>query len=114
MLPSARAAKNTARMLRSGDFVASAVATAALVKPSVEPGVRFVKLPAKTPPAVKSGAPARGKPWGSMTVIVPSPELPFGALANHGLPKPLLNEIPSGRLTDGRSLVTAAGFLMLF
>ena len=44
---------------------------------------------------------------------MPSPSLPFGALANHGRPKPLLNEMPSGRLTDGRSFVAALGFLML-
>ena len=49
-----------------------------------------------------------------MTVIVPSPALPFGAFANQGRPKPLLNEIPNGRLTDGRSAVTAAGFLRPF
>src|SRR6059036_655941 len=113
MLPSASAAKNTALMPKSGDLVASAVAMAAVVRPPGELGVRFVRLPAKTPPAVKSGAPARGKPCASMTVIVPSPALPFGAFANQGRPKPLLNEIPNGRLTDGRSAVTAAGFLRI-
>src|SRR5215831_392579 len=114
MLPSASAAKNTALIPKSGDLVASPVATAALVRPPVESGVRFVRLPAKTPPAVASGAPASGKPCGSMTVIVPSPVLPVGALANHGRPNPLLNEIPNGRLTAGRSAVTAPGLVMAF
>ena len=68
-------------------------------------------VPVNTPPAVGSGAPASGKPPGSTTEIVPSPSLPFGALANHGRPKPLLNEMPSGRLTDGRSLVDRSRIL---
>src|SRR4030095_12177452 len=114
MLPSARAAKNTARIDKSGDFVASAVATAALVSPPIDAGLRFVSVPVNTPPAVRSGAPRRPIPLGSVTEIVPSPELPDGALANHGLPNPLLNEMPSGRLTDGRSAVAASGLLRPF
>src|ERR1700730_18387236 len=114
MLPSASAAKNTALIDRSGDLVASAVATAALVRPPVGAALRFVRLPVKTPPAVTKGAPLRGIPLGSMTVIVPSPALPVGAFANHGRPKPLFNEMPSGRLTAGRSFVTAAGLLAPF
>ena len=113
MLPSASAAKNTALIDKSGDFVMSAVATAALVKPPTDAVLRFVTVPVNTPPAVGSGAPASGNPPGSTTEIVPASSLPFGALANHGRPKPLLNEMPSGRLTDGRSLVAALGFLTL-
>src|SRR5215831_9168100 len=101
-------------MPQPGDLVASAAAIAALVRPPAESGTRFVRLPAKPPPAVTSGAPARGKPCGSSTVIVPSPALPSGAFANQGRPKPLLNEIPNGRLTAGLSAVTAPGFLMPF
>jgi hypothetical protein len=56
-----------------------------------------------------SGAASRPTPFGSVTEIVPLPEAPFGALANHGRPKPLLKEMPSGRLTDGRSFVIAPG-----
>src|SRR5438309_4550222 len=98
----------------SGDLVASAVATAPVVSPCVDALLRFVKLPAKTPPATGSGAPASGMPLGSVTLIVPSAVLPLGALANHGRPKPLFSEIPSGRLTGGRSFVTAAGLLRPF
>jgi hypothetical protein len=64
-----------------------------------------VTVPVNTPPAVGSGAPASGNPPGSTTEIVPASSLPFGAFANHGRPKPLLNEMLSGRLTDGKSLV---------
>src|SRR4029079_19144031 len=113
MLPSASAAKNTARIDKSGDFVMSAVATAALVKPPIDAALRFVIVPVNTPPAIGSGAPASGNPPGSTTEIVPAASLPLGALANHGRPKPLLNEIPSGRLTDGSAFVTALGFLTL-
>src|SRR6478609_3965539 len=113
MLPSASAAKNTALIDKSGDFVISAVATAAWVKPPIDVALRLVTVPVNTPPAVGSGAPASGNPPGSTTEIVPASSLPFGALANHGRPKPLFNEMPSGRLTDGRSLVEALGFLML-
>ena len=53
-----------------------------------------------------------------MTVIVPSPwpspSLPYGALANQGRPKPLLSEMPSGRLTAGMSAVTVGGFTFKF
>src|SRR5437899_881427 len=108
-LPSARAARNTARPLvdGSGDFVTSAVASAAAVIPCVDVELWFVRLPENTPPATVSGAPLSGAPLGSITVIVPSPMLPFGALANHGRPNPLLSEIPSGRLTAGIPAVTA-------
>src|SRR3954452_11822104 len=64
---------------------------------------------AKTPPATVDGAPASGKPCGSSTVTVPSPLAPFGALAIHGRPLPLFSDMPSGRLADGQSLVTACG-----
>src|SRR5262245_32889061 len=107
-LPSARAARNTALPLASGDLVMSAVASAGDVNPPGELGTRFVTLPANTPPAATLGAPASGTPLGSRTVIVPSPPL-TGALANHGRPKPLLKEIPRGRLTPGSALVTALG-----
>src|SRR3954466_1105441 len=113
MLPSASAATNTARIDKSGDFVMSAVATAALVKPPIDAALRFVTVPGNPPPAVGSGAPASGNPPGSTTEIVPASSLPFGAFANHGRPKPLLNDMPSGRLTDGKSLVEALGFLTL-
>jgi len=108
-LPSASAARNTARLLPSGDLVRSAVASAAAVRPWVVLASRFVRSPANTPPATPDGAPASGAPDGSMTVMVPSPPLPFGALANQGRPNPLLSEIPRGRLTDGRSAVAAPG-----
>ena len=84
---------------------------AALVSPPIDDLFRLVMVPANTPPATGSGAPLRGKPPGSTTEIVPSALLPFGAFANHGRPKPLLNEMPSGRLTAGRAFVTAIGFL---
>src|SRR4051812_44218173 len=42
--------------------------------------------------------------------MVPSPALPVGALANHGRPKPLFNEMPSGRLTAGSAAVAAPVF----
>jgi len=95
-----------------GGFVASAVATAALVNPPIDDVFRLVIVPVNTPPASGSGAPLRGKPPGSTTEIVPSALLPPGAFANHGRPKPLLNEMPSGRLTDGNAFVAAFGFLM--
>src|SRR5215468_2753596 len=70
-LPSASAAKNTARPVPSGDLVTSDVATDGAVRPWVEAALRLVTLPAKTPPATGSGAPFNGAPLGSMTVIVP-------------------------------------------
>src|SRR4249920_2396496 len=88
----------------------SAVAIAPAESPCTVAEVRFVSIPAKTPPATALGAPFRGAPLGSMTVIVPSPAAPAGALANHGRPNPLLNEIPRGRLTAGSALVAAATF----
>src|SRR5262245_1842437 len=119
MLPSASAAKKTALcgMARSGDLVASAVAMTAVVKPSVGSGglsCRLVMEPANNPPAIGSGAPASGMPLGSVTLSVPSPLTPLGAFANHGRPNPLLSEMPSGRLTDGRSAVTAPALLFPF
>src|SRR5207245_10784272 len=53
-------------------------------------------------------------PLGSTTVIVPSPEAPPGAFANQGRPNPLLSEMPRGRLTLGRSLVTVTGATLPF
>src|SRR5262245_13906220 len=104
-------------MARSGDFVWRAVATAVVVNSAVGSGglrLRFVMEPANTPPATGSGAPAKPMPLGSTTLIVPAPEAPAGALANHGRPKPLFKEMPSGRLTDGRSAVTAAALFFPF
>jgi hypothetical protein len=75
-LPSARAAKNTARPVPSGDLVARAVATAGALRPWVEAALRFVTSSAKTPPATGSGAPLSGAPPGSMTVMVPWPASP--------------------------------------
>src|ERR1700680_1853246 len=109
MLPSASTAAKTARPVRSGDFVRMAVPSAADVRPCVELGFRFVSVPENTPPATGSGAPARGYPCGSRTVIVPSPPAPFGALAIHGRPLPLLSEMPVGKLADGKPAVTALG-----
>jgi hypothetical protein len=45
--------------------------------------------------------------------MVPMPLAPLGALAIHGRPLPLLSEMPSGRLADGRSLVAACGSVTL-
>src|SRR5262249_22568177 len=107
--PSARAAKKTARPLPSGDLVTRLVASAPATRPCVVSAFRLVSSPAKTPPATGSGAPASGAPTGSRTVMVPSPSLPLGVLASHGRPKPLLSEIPRGRLAAGNAAVTAPG-----
>ena len=54
-------ATNTARPVRSGDLVSIAVPSAAEAKPWIVGSLlRLVKLPAKTPPAMGSGAPVRG------------------------------------------------------
>ena len=64
MLPSASAAKNTALIDKSGDFVMSAVATAALVKPPIDAALRFVTVPVNTPPDGRIGCTGERKPAG--------------------------------------------------
>src|SRR5262245_9145593 len=112
-LPSASAAKKTARPVPSGDLVTSDVATAGADRPCVDAGPLSVTSPANTPPATGSGAPLNGAPFGSMTVIVPYGASPEGALANQGRPNALLSEMPSGRLTATSLAVAAPGLKML-
>ena len=113
-LPSASAAKKTARPVPSGDLVMSDVARAGAVMPCVEDALRFVSSPANTPPATGSGGPLNGWPPGSITVMVPYGRSANGALANQGRPKALLNEMPRGRLTASSSRVAADGLKTLF
>ena len=79
----------------------------------MEAALRFVLSPAKTPPATRSGGFLKGWPPGSMTLMVPYPVSPRGALANQGRPKALLSEMPSGRLTATSFAVAAFGLKTL-
>src|SRR5262245_4748498 len=109
-LPSAFSPANTARPLPSGDLPSSAVASAPVdIAPGTSWGVRLVNAPVKTPPATLLGAPSSGRPSGSITVWMPAPFGPNGALVSHGRPNALLMEIAVGRATGTYSAVTAPG-----
>src|SRR5262247_3331816 len=111
--PSASTTQKTARPEPSGDRPRNAVPTAPRLSAPGKTciGRRDVRLPAKTPPASKFGAPASGIPVGSRIVDVPIPSSPVGALAGHRRPKALLIERPRGLLTPVKLAVTADGLL---
>ena len=113
MAPSAVSTAKTPRPPPSGEKPIRAVATAPA---SSEPGTicsgRLVTLPAKRPPKSLLNALAKGSPVGSSIDSVPMPPEPYGALANHTLPKALLIEMPSGLLTLGYLALAAPGVLM--
>ena len=79
------------------------------VRPCVDCALRLVSSPAKTPPATGEGAPCSGAPFGSMTVMVPSPAAPVGEFENQGRPLPLLSEMPVGSDAPVRFAVTTVG-----